>query len=361
MWLAIAAYVVVASRHARQERAAIRVETLRIAIVDTVESRVVTTEKVRRWLAEESVSPVGRTIDSTDTRALERHIATRPEVKHVSAWTDLGGTLNVRIEPRTPAFRVRTSNGYRFWYTTDGVIIPDRGEFTAHTPVVTGSIPFPFGPAAGGSYDRILRAVYNDYLARFRALDTERQSLESRSAELRSKITSTRRASPGYWWNDSRRAAFRTANDSLAAELERERRGVLAQLRRVERLGTELREKEKNSQQSLRFLSKLANFVKFIEASDFWSVQIVQIDVASGVGTGRANGSGGKGETWTEPQLELIPRAGDHTIVLGELDGTERQRLDNLRLFYRRTLWHEGWDAYTTVNIKYRNQIVCTK
>ena len=318
-------------------------------------SRVVTTEKVRRWLSQESVSPVGRTIDSTDTRLLERHLATRPEVKHVSAWTDLGGTLTVRIEPRKPAFRVRTSNGYRFWYTDDGVMIPDRGEFTAHTPVVTGTIPFPFGPAAEGSYEAMQRSVYNDYLARFRALDAERRSLESRSTELRARILAARRASPGYWWNESRRKAFRAANESLAAELETERAEVVAQLRKTERMGAELREKEKKSQQSLRFLSKLANFVKFIGASDFWSAQIVQIDVVPGEGAN--NG----GDRWTEPQLVLIPRAGDHTIVLGELDGTERQRLANLMLFYRRTLWHEGWGAYTTVNIKYRNQIVCTK
>ncbi len=355
MWLAIAAYVVLAGRHARHERATIRVGSLRIAIVDTLASRVVTTEKVRRWLAEEAISPVGRSIDSTDTRLLERRLATRPEVRHVSAWTDLGGTLTVRIEPRRPAFRVRTEGGYRFWYTTDGVIIPDRGEFTTHTPVVTGAIPFPFGPATEGSYARLQRAVYDDYLARFRALDDERLSLEARSAELRSRANAARRASPGYLWSESRRTAFRAANDSLAAELERERRGVMAQLRRVDRLGADLREKEKNSQQSLRFLSKLANFVEFIGASDFWSAQIVQIDVAQG------EGANGGGDTWTEPQIELIPRAGDHTIVLGELDGTEEERLAGLKIFYRRALWHEGWEAYTTVNIKYRNQIVCTK
>ncbi len=373
MWLAIAAYVVVAGRHARSERGAIRVEALRIAVVDTVQSQVVTTEKVRRWLAEEAISPVGRTIDSTDTRTIERLLATRPEVRHVSAWTDLGGTLTVRIEPRTPAFRVRAQGGYRFWYTTDGVLIPDREEFTAHTPVVTGTIPFPFGPATEGSYSLIRQRAYEDYLARFGALDNERRTLEERSAQLRVRIAAARRTTPRYWWSEARRTAVRTANNLLAAELEKERAEVLGQLRRVDRLEAELKEKEKNSQQSLRFLSKLANFVEFISASDFWSAQIVQIDIVPGGGAGggeRGNGDRGSGdrgsgewggERWTEPQLELIPRAGDHTIVLGELDGTERQRLENLKLFYNRTLWHEGWEAYTTVNIKYRNQIVCTK
>ncbi len=354
MWLAIAVYVVAAGRHAHRQRSTIRVESLRISIVDTTASRVVTTEKVRQWLSEAAIDPIGRTIDSTDTRTIELHLAARPEVRHVSAWTDLGGALTVRIAPRQPAMRVRTNNGYRFWYTDDGVIIPDRGEFTAHTPVVTGTIPFPFGPATEGSYAQMQRTAYDDFLARFTALDTERRELESRSAAITARIRTIRTSTPRRWWSENRRSNFKAANTTLVAELEKEQREAAAQLRRIARLEAELREKEKNSQQSLRFLSKLANFVEFIGTSHFWNAQIVQINVVEGAEVTDP-------EKWREPHLELIPRAGNHTVVLGELDGTERERLENLRLFYRRTLWHEGWEAYSVINIKYQNQIVCTK
>jgi cell division protein FtsQ len=360
MWLGIAAYVVVAARYGHQRRSVVRVEALHIAIVDTADARVVTSEKVQRWLSEAAIRPIGVSIDSVDTHAIELSVGAHPEVKHVSAWTDLSGSLTVRIEPRRPAMRVRTAGGYRFWYTDDGYIIPDRGDFAAYVPVVTGRIPFPFPPSAEGSYDQMRAAAWNDYLARFTALDSERRSIEAEVARVGAQIRSIRASSPKRWWSQSRRKTFDEGKSVRVAELVKQRDELTASLRKISRLEAELREKEKKSQQSLRFLSKLANFVGFIGASDFWSAQIVQINVKGESERGDFSGTGSS-TAWREPQLELIPRAGDHVVLLGELDGTEGARLENLRLFYRQGLWYEGWDAFTGIDIRYRNQIVCTK
>ena len=361
MWLAIAVYVVAASRHARQKRADIRVERLRIAVVDTTSSKVVTAEKVRQWLATEGIDPIGRTVDSADTRTIERTLGARPEVKHVSAWTDLGGTLSVRIEPRRPAMRVRTVNGYRFWYTEDGVMIPDRGDFAALVPVVTGEIPFPFAPSVEGSYTQLREAVWRDYLERFTALDAERRTLSAQRSALSSEIRSTRLSSPRRWWSERRKTTFTEGKAVRIADLVKQRDEVTRALSALDKLEHSLREKEKKSQQSHLFLSKLANFVEFIGRDHFWASQVVQINVLGGGGGSASTDSDAGSERWREPQLELVPRAGDQIILLGELDGTERSRLENLRLFYREAMWHEGWNEYGYINIKYENQIVCTK
>ncbi len=361
MWSAIAAYVVISTRHARQERAAIKVERLHIVITDT--TRVVTAEKVTSWLRESSIDPIGRSVDSADTRTIERRIASRPEVRHVSAWTDLSGNLTVRVVPRTPALRVLTANGYRFWFTDDGVILTDRGEFTALVPVVTGVIDFPFAPDAEGSYAQMQADLRLDYLDRFTALAAERQTLSARRSSIRADIRATASSSPKRWWSQSRRQIFADGRAARIAQLERSAAETSAELAKIDRLERSLREKEKKSYQSHRYLSKLANFVEFIRADDFWSAQIVQIDATAegGVSTQSGRRRASTPDEWREPQLELIPRAGDHIIVLGGLDGTERARLANLRLFYEQGLWHEGWSAYDRINIKYRNQIVCTK
>jgi cell division protein FtsQ len=369
MWLGIGAYVVLASLYGRERRAQVRVGSLKIAIVDTADIRVVTTEKVQGWLSRAAVDPFGRPIDSVDTRAIETLLAGHPEVKHVSVWTDLEGTLTVRIEPRKPALRVRADGGYRFWYTDDGYIIPDRGDFAAYVPVVTGRIPFPFPPTASGSYAGMQAAAWNDYFARFTALDKERRELETQTNALGAQIRTIRQSTPKRWWSQNRRQTFTQGKAARIAELEKQRAEHTSALRKIGRLEAELREKEKKSQQSLRFLSKLANFVEFIGADDFWSAQIVQINIegesgppGSRVDRGERDGSQMYCEgSWREPWVELIPRAGNHTVLLGELDGTERQRLENLRLFYLGGLWHQGWDAYTGIDIRYRNQIVCTK
>jgi cell division protein FtsQ len=355
MWLAIAAYVVAAARYGHERRAGVKVAALKIAIVDTAGMRVVTPEKIKGWLAAAGIDPMGLPIDSVDTRTMETRLAARAEVKHVSAWTDLGGNLTVRVEPRRPAFRVRTAGGYRFWYTEDGYLIRDRGDFAAYVPVVTGRVPFPFGPTVEGSYAEIKTAAWNDYLARFTAFDTERRSLTAQAAGLKAQIRSIRESTPKPLWSQSRRKTFIEGKAARIATLEAQRRETESGLRKIAGLEHELREKEKKSQQSLAFLSKLANFVGYIGASDFWSAQIVQINVK-----GEDSGVSGDG-VWSEPLVELIPRAGDHIVMLGELDGTERERLENLRLFYLRGLWHEGWKAFTGIDIRYRNQIVCTK
>jgi cell division protein FtsQ len=36
-------------------------------------------------------------------------------------------------------------------------------------------------------------------------------------------------------------------------------------------------------------------------------------------------------------------------------------KFEKLMLFYKEGLSRVGWDKYSTINLKYKNQIVCTK
>jgi cell division protein FtsQ len=338
------------TRYGRERRATVTVQSLHIVVADTTGS--VTREEVVKWLAEENIAPIGRPIDSVDVHSIERVIGSQPEVSHASAWTDLDGVVTVRVEPRHPLMRIITTNGYRFWFSADGYILPDRGDYTAHVPIVTGNISFPFGPSAEGSYTRMQEANYRDFLERFTALETERQELRARLASTRSEIRAVRLSAPKRWWGKARKEGFALTKAAHFADLEKQRIEIETSIAKIDDLGHELREKEKKSYQSHRFLSKLANFVGFIARDRFWNAQIVQINVV---------GDNANNSQWTEPQIELIPRAGDHIVLLGELDGTERRRLENLRLFYDKALRYEGWNEYRYINIKYGNQIVCTK
>lgn len=59
-------------------------------------------------------------------------------------------------------------------------------------------------------------------------------------------------------------------------------------------------------------------------------------------------------------EFDLIPIIGDQVIKLGDTTNL-KHKLENLVIFYKKSLVYEGWDTYKTVNLKYRNQIVCTK
>ena len=59
-------------------------------------------------------------------------------------------------------------------------------------------------------------------------------------------------------------------------------------------------------------------------------------------------------------EFELIPRVGKHLILFGSADDIEK-KFERLIAFYRYGLSRTGWNRYNVINIKYRNQVVCSK
>lgn len=59
-------------------------------------------------------------------------------------------------------------------------------------------------------------------------------------------------------------------------------------------------------------------------------------------------------------ELQLMPRQGHHTIILGDTSALD-DKLRRLRLFYEEGLNKVGWNRYKTISLKFDNQIVCTK
>jgi cell division protein FtsQ len=56
----------------------------------------------------------------------------------------------------------------------------------------------------------------------------------------------------------------------------------------------------------------------------------------------------------------LITRFKDLEINIGNLDYLE-MKFDNLLAFYENIIKFKGWNYYTSVNLKYHDQIICTK
>ncbi len=58
--------------------------------------------------------------------------------------------------------------------------------------------------------------------------------------------------------------------------------------------------------------------------------------------------------------LVLQPKFGNHDIVVGDTADLD-EKFSRLKRFYAKGLPHAGYDSYSRVNIKYKEQIVCTK
>ena len=82
--------------------------------------------------------------------------------------------------------------------------------------------------------------------------------------------------------------------------------------------------------------------VSFLDHQQLWSKMFLQIDVA------------------TSGDITLIPRAGNHEIILGKVVDLE-SKFNQLEALYREKFNTSGWNRYKTINLKYKGQIVCTK
>lgn len=87
---------------------------------------------------------------------------------------------------------------------------------------------------------------------------------------------------------------------------------------------------------------KLFDFIVFLQNDKFLRSQIEQIHVCPNM------------------EIELVPRVGQHIIYLGQIDGYE-EKLERLLIFYEKGLSQTGWNQYTGISLKYKDQVVCTK
>jgi cell division protein FtsQ len=89
-------------------------------------------------------------------------------------------------------------------------------------------------------------------------------------------------------------------------------------------------------------LDDLFLLAKFINDDEFRKAQIQQVYVDM------------------TREIELIPRVGNHRIIIGDVNDLE-EKFERLMIFYAKGLSRTGWNDYETINLKYKNQIVCTK
>jgi cell division protein FtsQ len=59
-------------------------------------------------------------------------------------------------------------------------------------------------------------------------------------------------------------------------------------------------------------------------------------------------------------EFTLVPLVSSHKILFGKAENIEA-KFNKLKLFYTDGLAHHRWNDYKIINLKYRNQIVCTK
>jgi hypothetical protein len=58
--------------------------------------------------------------------------------------------------------------------------------------------------------------------------------------------------------------------------------------------------------------------------------------------------------------ITLIPRVGNQKILFGSIENKD-EKFEKLFLFYTKAMPKVGWDTYSIINLKFKNQIVATR
>lgn len=99
---------------------------------------------------------------------------------------------------------------------------------------------------------------------------------------------------------------------------------------------------ENGKNEGSSMMNDLIKLAGYINGSPLWRSQIVQVYVS------------GKGE------YELIPRVGSQIILFGNAEQMEAKFI-KLETLYKEGFTHTGWNQYEIINLKYKNQVICTK
>ncbi|MBT8195012.1 MAG: hypothetical protein HKO56_08730 [Bacteroidia bacterium] len=91
---------------------------------------------------------------------------------------------------------------------------------------------------------------------------------------------------------------------------------------------------------STAMLDQLYSLAVDLKKSNFWNAQIEQIYVNE------------------QNEIELIPRVGNHSILIGDISFLE-EKLEKLFVFYKKGLNKTGWNKYKQINLKFKDQVVC--
>ena len=90
-------------------------------------------------------------------------------------------------------------------------------------------------------------------------------------------------------------------------------------------------------------LDEIYAMANYINADTFWSAQIQQIYINK------------------DREMELVPIVGDQKIIFGDTTAMD-EKFKKLLTFYQQGLNTTGWwNKYSVINLKFKNQIVCTK
>ena len=93
---------------------------------------------------------------------------------------------------------------------------------------------------------------------------------------------------------------------------------------------------------SSKFGKDLLNMINYINEDEFFSKIISELEINS------------------SKNIVIHPQFSKQKIIFGYPDDLD-EKFEKINLFYKKIVPAKGWNTYRTVNVKFKNQIICDK
>ncbi len=360
LWVAIVGCVIYSAVVSRRGRMNQTVDRTEIIIVDSaMHGNLITTPMVQQWIKNSGVSLLNRPLSELPLCDIEARILQNGFVDKVKIYPTRSGALRVELSQRHAVMRLRM-NGYNGYATRDGYIFEAPNYASIYMPIVTGSYRPPFPPSFRGNISDFVDSECKRLDDQIQEVEREKFPLFERDKKNREDMRELRhmRIKRRPFEN---REAFDEKVEKLKkkkAELRRlyRYRGVVisSQIAKITDKQQRISNQKKKLIKNCEDFTNLINFVSIVERDRFWSSEVVQIIASQG-----ASGS---------LRVDLSVRSGNFVVIFGEVGCSEansqevesvEERLDKLLKFYESGLRRVGWNKYQSINVEYKDQVVC--
>ncbi len=137
-WILLSAYLIVILGFSENKRNSLICKDFRITIEG--EHKFINEEIVKDLLINNGIILDSCLIDNINFDNINRTVRAHPAVLTTQTYSDFSGTIYIRIKQRNPLLRVMTKDNNSFYIDTEGYKMPLSNHYTAHVPILSGSI-----------------------------------------------------------------------------------------------------------------------------------------------------------------------------------------------------------------------------
>lgn len=112
---------------------------VKIDIADDAVNGFIDAREIKRRLVADGIYPIGKPLESIDTRRIEDMLKASPFVESAECYKTLRGNVYVSVTQRMPVIRIKADNGDDYYVDDNDRIMP-KSDYTSDLVIVSGSV-----------------------------------------------------------------------------------------------------------------------------------------------------------------------------------------------------------------------------